>query len=188
MWPVSRSTSTGAPCRSAQFCRCPLWRRVCLQVSAPSIGCHCWLVQVYWPASCSHWAASSTSWGTSMPRGGSAWPRSPSDSGSHFERPFSRATYACHAAAGHRGRHRVQPHVRLLPLPGGLSSQGSVVGRIGALAALLAWVAAAIGTGMMLRGVSPLGMPALLLATLPVVTAILLLREAATGRASPEPP
>ncbi len=23
MWPVSRSTSTGAPCRSAQFCRCP---------------------------------------------------------------------------------------------------------------------------------------------------------------------
>jgi hypothetical protein len=66
----------------------------------------------------------------------------------------------------------------------GLSSQGSIVGGIGALAALLAWIAAAIGTGMTLRGVSPLGMPALLLATLPVVTAVLLLREAATGLAS----
>src|SRR6266545_7592817 len=66
----------------------------------------------------------------------------------------------------------------------GLSSQGSVVGGIGALAALLAWVAAAIGTGMMLRGVSLLGMPALLLAALPIVTAVLLLRELATGRAS----
>jgi hypothetical protein len=64
--------------------------------------------------------------------------------------------------------------------------EGSTFTGIGTLAALAAWVAAAIGSNMIIRGDAPLPLPVLLLAALPVVAALLLLRDAASSRTSSE--
>lgn len=68
----------------------------------------------------------------------------------------------------------------------GLSAEGTTKAGIAALAALGAWLAAAVGTAMLIRGAEPVLTPLVLLAVLPVVAALLHVRDMLMGRSSAE--